>query len=72
MLQTQVKPIIDNLTIGWQKLNLLSHPNATLAQQARQARASGEFLNYVTLAPKARQSSEILNYLLSCWSDILK
>ena len=38
-------------TIGWQKLNLLCHPNATLAPQARQARASGENLNYVTLAP---------------------
>ena len=30
------------LTIGWQNLNLLSHPNATIVQQARQARASGE------------------------------
>ena len=28
----------NDLTIGWQKLNLLSHPNATLAPQARQAR----------------------------------
>ena len=43
-------------TIGWQKLNLLSHPNATLALQARQARASGENLNYVTLRPQARPS----------------
>ena len=52
-------------TIGWQKLNPLSHPNATLAPQARQARASGENLNYVTLTPQARQarpSGEILNY----------
>ena len=56
-----------DLTIGWQKLNPLSHPNATLAPQARKASASGENLNYVTLVPKARQampSSEILNYLL--------
>ena len=61
--------ICNDLTIGWQGLNLLSHPNATLAPQARQARASGENLNYVTLAPQARQarpSGEILNYLLSC------
>ena len=53
------------LYIGWQKLNLLSNPNATLAPQAR---ASDEKLNYVTLAPQARQarpSGEILNYLLS-------
>ena len=37
----------NDLTIGWQNLNLLSHPNATLAPQARQARPSGEILNYV-------------------------
>ena len=41
--------------IGWQKLNLLSHPNATLAPQTKQGRASGENLNY----------------LLSHYSDIL-
>ena len=62
----------NDLTIGWQKLNLLSHSNATLVPQARQARASGENLNYVTLAPKARPSGEIFNYSLSCKSDILK
>ena len=43
-------------TIGWQNSNPLSHPNATLAPQARQARASGENFNYVTLAPKTRQA----------------
>ena len=33
----------NDLTRGWQNLNLLSHPiNATLAPQARQAKASGE------------------------------
>ena len=53
------------LTIGWQNLNLLSHPNATIVQQARQARASGENFNYVTLAPQLRSSGKILNYLLS-------
>ena len=49
-----------------QKLNWLSHSNATLALQARQARASGENLNYVTLAPQARQaraSGENLKYM---------
>ena len=54
------------LTIGWQHLNLLSHPNATLAPQGRQARAIDENLNYVTLAPQARQaraSGENLNYV---------
>ena len=58
----------NDLTIGWQKLNPLYHPNATLAPQERQARASGENLNYVTLVPQARQarpSGEILNCLLS-------
>ena len=35
----------NDLTIGWQKLNPLSHQNATLAPQAR---ASGENLNYDT------------------------
>ena len=39
--------------------------NATLAPQARQERASDENLNYVTLAPQARPSGGILNYLLS-------
>ena len=55
----------DDLTIGWQNLNLL---NATLAPQARQARTSGEKLNYITLTTQARQarlSDEILNYSLS-------
>ena len=49
---------INDLTIGCQNLNLLSQPNATLAPKTRQrqARASGENLNYVTLAPKARQA----------------
>ena len=56
---------LNDLTVGWQKLNPLSHPNATLAPQARKARVSGENLNYVTLAPQARPSGEILNYLLS-------
>ena len=42
----------NDLTIGWQNVNLLSHPNATLALQARQLRASVENLNYVTLAPQ--------------------
>ena len=32
-------------TIGWQNLNPLSHPNATLAPYVRQARASGYILN---------------------------
>ena len=50
---------------------LLSQPNATLAPQTRQAKASGHNLNYLTLAPQARLSGEILNYLLSPWSDIL-
>ena len=33
----------NDLTIGWQNINPLSHPNATLAPQARQVRLSGEF-----------------------------
>ena len=59
---------INDLTIGWQKSNPLSHPNAT---QAPQARASGENLNDVTLVPQARPSGEILNYSLSRYFDIL-
>ena len=47
----------NDLTIGWQNLNLLSHSYVTLAPQSRQARASGENLNYVTLAPQARQAN---------------
>ena len=39
----------DNIWLyrGWQKLNPQSQPNATLAPQIRQARASGEILNYL-------------------------
>ena len=48
--------------IGWQNSNPLSHPDATLVPKAMQAMASGENLNYVTLAPQARPSGEILNY----------
>ena len=55
----------NDLTIGWQNLNPLSHPNTTLAPQARQPRPSGDILNYMTLAPQVRPSGEILNYLLS-------
>ena len=64
----------NDLTIGCQNLNPLSHPNATLAPQTRQARASGENMNYVTLVPQVRQvrpGGEILNYSLSHKSDIL-
>ena len=50
-----VAGLINDLSIGWQNLNLLSHPNETLAPQARQAGASGENLKY----------------LLSRYSDIL-
>ena len=60
--------LFNDLTIEWQNLNQLSHSNATLAPEARQARASGENLNFVTLAPQVRQarpSVEVLNYFLS-------
>ena len=66
----------NDFTIGWQNLNpLLSHPNATLASKVRQARSSGENLNYVTLPPQAfeqhKHKHDILSYSLSCYSDIL-
>ena len=48
--------IIFLILVGWQNLNLLSQPNATLAPKVMQARASGENMNYVTLAPQARAS----------------
>ena len=51
-------------SIGWQNLNLLSHPNETLALQVRQATASGENLNYTTLAPNARPS---VKFWTTCW-----
>ena len=41
--------MINDHTVGWQNSNPLSHPNATLALQAMQARASGENLNYETI-----------------------
>ena len=55
-----IRDYLNDLTIGWQNLNPLSHHNPTLAPQAR---ASGENLNYVTLAPQARASGENLNYV---------
>ena len=45
----------DHIYVVWQKFNLLCLPHATLAPQARQASASGENLNYMTLAPKQCQ-----------------
>ena len=54
----------NDLTIGWQKLNLLSHSNATLVPQARQARASGENLNYVTLASNKASKAKWCNFEL--------
>ena len=48
----------NDLTIGWQNLNLLSHPNATLAPQAR---ASSDNLNYVTLQSCSAKSEFFLN-----------
>ena len=58
----------NDLTIGWQKLNPLSHSNSTPVPGARQAKASGENLNYWTLAlqtMQARLSGEILYYVLA-------
>ena len=59
------KSFVNDLSVGWQNLNLLSHPYATLAPQTRQSRASAENLKYLTLAPQERPSGEILNYSLS-------
>ena len=59
MIKLSQSSMSNDLTIGWQNLNAPSHPNATLAPQARQARASGENLYYVTLAPQARPSQEV-------------
>ena len=52
----QYSDSLNDHTIGWQNLNPLSHPNTTLAQQSRQAKASGKNLNYVTLAPQSKES----------------
>ena len=41
-----ISPVTNDHTIGWQNSNPLSHSNTTLVPQARQARASGENLNY--------------------------
>ena len=49
---------INDLTIGWQNWNLLSHPNATQALQTGQARASGENFNYMTLAQHHTQGKQ--------------
>ena len=64
LIQHTCSTFLNDHTIGWQKINPLSHPDATLAPQARQAKASGENLNYMTQVPQARQaraSGENLN-----------
>ena len=53
VLELYILGQFNDLTLGWRHLNLLSHPNATLAPQTR---ASGENFNYVTLALQARQA----------------
>ena len=63
-MATQHCDLVNDLTIGWENLILLSHPNATLMPQARQSRASCKILNYVPQAIQ-RQRGEILNYSLS-------
>ena len=65
MIKLSHSSMSNDHTLEWQNLNAPSHPNATLAPQARQARASGENLYYETLAPQTRPSGEILNYSLS-------
>ena len=50
--------LLNDLTEGWQNLNPLS-PNATLAPQAWQARASGEISNYLL-----NRSSDILYMII--------
>ena len=69
-LLTPTTTTINDLIIGWQNLNPLSHPNATLVPQAM---ASGENLTtcHYSVAPQARPSGEILNYSLSHYPDIL-
>ena len=46
-------------TTAWQKLNLLSHPNATLAPQGRQESASGDNLNSLS------RCSDILRMMIA-------
>ena len=52
---------LNDLTIGWQNLNPLSHPKCNTSTTSKASKGSGDNLNYVTLAPKARLSGEILN-----------
>ena len=47
LVEQMLSVCVNDHIVGWKKLNLLSHPNVTLAPQARQARASGEILNYL-------------------------
>ena len=47
VVKLKLKADSNDHTIGWQKLNTLSHSNATLASQAREARPSGDILNYL-------------------------
>ena len=54
VVKLKLKADSNDHTIGWQKLNTLSHSNATLAPQARQARASAENLNYMTLSATSK------------------
>ena len=54
--------LFNDLTIEWNNLNPLSHPNATLVPQARQAKASSENLNYVILAPHEGKQGKVVKF----------
>ena len=54
---------LNDLTIGWQNINPLSHPSATVVPQIRQARASGENLNYMTLVHKQGKQGQVVKFL---------
>ena len=57
----------NEITIWKQNWNPLSHPNGTLAPQARLVKVSGKNLNYMTISPQVRPYGEICHYSLSRW-----
>ena len=57
--------VTNDYSIGWQNLYLLSQPNAVLAPQARASVENFNYVTLAPQARQARLSGEILNYLLS-------
>ena len=54
--------LFNDITVEWKILNPLSHTNATLVPQARQARSSGENLNMLHLCYTQGKQGQVVKF----------